>query len=41
MDYHMELKTQIHKYRLENDWLVWRIIDNNLKVIVYLKLNKN
>lgn len=37
----MELKIQIHKYRLENDLLVQRITDKDLKVTVYLKLNKN
>lgn len=39
MDYHKEMKTQIHTFRVEKDWLVPSITDKDLRLIADLKLN--
>lgn len=35
------MNTQIHKYKVEKDWLVPSITDKDLKVIFALEVNKN
>ena len=41
MNYHRDMKTQLHKYSVEKEWLIPSIIDKGVSVIVDLELNRN